>query len=463
MSSEPKKMQQLMDAISKRFLKEGQKFSSVNEILEAPITALKKVNEKTAKLLEEAAFITKISDLIDLDPSKPFESLMQGRGDVEDPIKFSILKENIINRLTDIISVELMRDIIVASRLISRAEKKAEFYVKDKKEQKIMFLGLDNAGKTAIINVLSGRINPSFLRRLKPTKKVAREKIVTKDFEIHIWDLGGQKEYRDSYLEKDNLELFFLQTDLVIYVIDMQDSARFPESFAYLNLLLDTFKYLGESPYFMFFLHKSDPDVIEDPMFQMNIESVKDGLLDLMKKHEFDYDAFPTSIYYMYSREAKFTGVIKNVLDEQQEIERSKKDPVKSMGEILDTSMNLTVNLANTMDEQFQKITGWISQIESRIARIEYLLQSKFPELAQAASMPVAAVAQQAVTPRMSAKTSALPPGVNPPPSMAAGAPAQPQSLISSQQVKPQHQNIRTTMMDELKTIFAKKRLEGSI
>jgi hypothetical protein len=61
-SNEPTKMQQLVDAISKRFLKEDQKFANVKDILEAPITALKKVDQKTAKLLEEAAFISRIVD-----------------------------------------------------------------------------------------------------------------------------------------------------------------------------------------------------------------------------------------------------------------------------------------------------------------------------------------------------------------------------------------------------------------
>ncbi|MBN2152604.1 MAG: 50S ribosome-binding GTPase [Candidatus Lokiarchaeota archaeon] len=459
-SNEPTKMQQLVDAIGKRFLKEDQKFASVKEILEAPLTALKKVDQKTAKLLEEAAFVNRIVDLVDLDPTKPFESLMQGRGDVEDPIKFSMLKDNIINRLSEIISTELLRDIIVAARLISRAEKKQDFYIKAKKEQKIMFLGLDNAGKTAIINVLSGRINPSFLRRLKPTKKVARETITTKDFSIHIWDLGGQKEYRQSYLHnQEAYETFFLQTDMVVYVIDMQDMARLPESLAYLSQLLDAFKYVGENPFFLFFLHKSDPDIMEAVEFQMNIESVKDGLLDIMKKFDFDYDAYPTSIYYMYSREAKFTGFIKGVLDEQKDIEEKKKDPVKAMGEILDTAMNLTVNLANTMEEQFSKVAGVIGQLEARVARIEQALAGKYPELA-AAPRPALAAAPAAAAPAGAAMPP-LPPGVNPPPPMAA-APAAPQAVISSARVGPQHANIRSTMMDELKAIFAKKRLEGT-
>nr|MDO8086055.1 ADP-ribosylation factor-like protein [Candidatus Sigynarchaeum springense] len=462
-SNEPTKMQQLVEAICKRFLKEDQKFANVKEILEAPLTAMKKVDQKTAKLLEEAAFINRIVDLVDLDPAKPFESLMQGRGDVEDPIKFSMLKENIINRLSEIINTDLLRDIIVAARLIARAEKKQDFYIKEKKDKKIMFIGLDNAGKTAIINVLSGRINPSFLRRLKPTKKVSRETITTKDFSIHVWDLGGQKEYRMAYLQnQEAYETFFLQTDMVVYVIDMQDMGRLPESLAYLSQLLDAFKYLGENPFFLFFLHKADPDIMEAVEFQMNIESVKDGLLDIMKKFEFDYDAYPTSIYYMYSREAKFTGFIKGVLDEQKEIEEKKKDPVKSIGEILDTAMNLTINLANTMEEQFTKVANVIGQLEARVARIEQTLVGKYSDFAAAMrALPAPATPATLAAPAAAAPQP-LPPGVNPPPPMAAAAPAGPQPLISSPQVRPQHANIRLTMMDELKAIFAKKRLEGT-
>jgi hypothetical protein len=253
-------------------------------------------------------------------------------------------------------------------------------------------------------------------------------------------------------LQKENLEMFFLQTDLIVYVIDMQDMGRLPESLAYLSQILDAFKYLGENPFIMFFLHKADPDIIEDPMFLMNIESVKDGLLDLMQKYEFDYDAFPTSIYYMFSREAKLTNVIKGVLNEQKEMEINKKDPTKALGEILDTTMNLTVNLSNVMEEQFAKMSTWIGQIESRLARIESTLQSSYPEL----STPVEASAAASRTPATA--LTPLPPGINPPPAMS----ETPQSVISSQQIQPAHENIRSTMMSELKQIFSKKRMEGS-
>jgi len=80
---------------------------------------------------------------------------------------------------------------------------------------------------------------------------VARETITTKDFSIHIWDLGGQAQYRADYLRKNQeaYEQFFLQTDMVVYVIDMQRHGAPPESLAYLNQLLDAFKYVGENPF----------------------------------------------------------------------------------------------------------------------------------------------------------------------------------------------------------------------
>jgi hypothetical protein len=452
----------LVKILSERFLKEGSEFASVNEILASPITALKRVNEKTAKLLEEAAFITTIADLVDLDPSDPFHSLMEGKGDVEDPVKFSMLKDNIITRLKDLISDELMRDIIVAARLISRAEKKQDFYTKEKKEQKILFLGLDNAGKTAIINVLSGRVNPSFLQKLKPTKRVQRETIATKEFTIHVWDLGGQAAYRESYLQKENLEMFFLQTDMIVYVIDMQDLGRLGESMAYISKILDVLAYLGEHPYIIFFLHKSDPDLIEKPEFQVGIEVVKDTLLGVLQNYDFDYDAFPTSIYYLYSRQAKFTGAIKDALKSQKQMEEDrgkepkKQDALKAISDVLDTVMNLTANLAGQMDEALGKITDQLGRLAGRIDRVEGLLKARFPELArQWVAQP--APAYPAAQPEPVEGEDIEQPVPPPIPAIPEGMP-----VLSSRKAEGETggKGIRGTMMDELKSIFVKRRGE---
>ncbi|MHA1681664.1 MAG: ADP-ribosylation factor-like protein [Promethearchaeota archaeon] len=464
MSQGKTKEQKLIEAITSRFLKSGSTFKNLSEILDAPITALKNISDKNARLLEEAGFITRISDLVELDPQEPFHSLLQGKGEIDDPIKFSMLKKNIIDRLVDRISPDLMKDMIIAARLISRAEKKQDFYIKEKKEQKILFLGLDNAGKTAIINIISGKINLSVLQKLKPTKRVARDKIVTKDLEIFIWDLGGQKEYRETYLKKENLEMFFLQTDMIVYVIDMQDPERFSQSFEYLREILHTLDYLDEDPFILFFLHKSDPDLIDDPEFQINLETIKDELLKLIEPFKFEYDAYPTSIYYLYSREAKFSSFIKGVLKDQKEADEVKKDPIKAMGEVLDTAMNLTVNLANAFQEELGKINQKFYMLEQRIYRMEQSLLDKIPGTKGAipSQAPPSIVSPPQGPPSLHAGPPSMPPGISPPSPMgrAGGIDAVPQSMLSSKTRKTENQNIRTTMMDELKAIFAKKRIQ---
>ncbi|MHA1793027.1 MAG: ADP-ribosylation factor-like protein [Promethearchaeota archaeon] len=469
MSSEPSKEKQLVDAICKRFLKPGTTFSSIQEILNAPISSLKKISEKDAKLLEEAGFLSTLGELALLDPQNPFHSLLEGKGDVDDPIRYSMLKKNIIERLSKRIPVELMRDIIIAARLITRAKKKQDFYIKEKKEQKILFLGLDNAGKTAIINVLGGKINASFLSRLRPTKRVQREKLMTKDFEIFIWDLGGQKEYRDMYLKKDNLEMFFLQTDMIVYVIDMQEPGRFDESLNYLNEILHTLKYLNEDPFILFFLHKSDPDLISDPEFQINLETIKERLMDIISPFDFEYDAYPTSIYYLYSKEAKFSKFIKGVLDEQKVAEQTKKDPIKALGEVLDTAINLTVNLANMVETEFQKINDRFNWLENRMNQLQRAVGmsktgASVQKIPQIPTTPIVSkeVPHQAILDDVNALVSQTTGLQATPQDQQTVEVSTPQPMLSSSVKKTEHQNIRSTMMSELKAIFAKKKLESS-
>nr|MDO8118876.1 hypothetical protein [Candidatus Sigynarchaeota archaeon] len=154
-------------------------------------------------------------------------------------------------------------------------------------------------------------------------------------------------------------------------------------------------------------------------------------------------------------------GFIKGVLDEQKETEKEKKDPIKALGEVLDTAMSLTVNLANTVQAEFEKVAMQLYQLETRLVALETRLAGGTPVARPAAAGTPASIPQPItgiIAPSQGAAPgpSQLPP---PPPSAKYG-PAQ--SLIASKEVKPEHQNIRTTMMDELKTIFAKRRAQLS-
>ena len=122
--------------------------------------------------------------------------------------------------------------------------------------KKILFAGLDNAGKTSIILSLSRDFNR--LDDLQPTKG---KEIRMYDFLgmlISEWDLGGQKLYRQVHLREHSRQIFGGATSL-IFVIDIQDINRTEEAYEYLVQIINQLKILAVNPKIFVFFHKFDP------------------------------------------------------------------------------------------------------------------------------------------------------------------------------------------------------------
>ena len=100
--------------------------------------------------------------------------------------------------------------------------------------RKIVFVGLDNAGKTSIILSLLREISKIVL--IKPTRNVERRTFEFLGMNISEWDLGGHERYRKLYLEK--AESIFRRMDIVIYVVAIQDNDRIFESYIYLKSII---------------------------------------------------------------------------------------------------------------------------------------------------------------------------------------------------------------------------------
>ena len=99
---------------------------------------------------------------------------------------------------------------------------------------KIVFAGLDNAGKTSIILTIDERY--SKLRNLKPTIGAETHELNILGNTVMRWDLGGQKNLREQYLREKR---HFQHTDLLLFVIDVMDYARFYESLTYLFEIIE--------------------------------------------------------------------------------------------------------------------------------------------------------------------------------------------------------------------------------
>ncbi len=147
---------------------------------------------------------------------------------------------------------------LIASRLIVQGFPDSKF------DDKFLLLGLDNAGKTAIITTLT-RIQNAITKAasietilaLEPTRGVERKTLNFLDYSINLWDMGGQKNYREMYLKAP--ERFFPNTAVVFFIIDIGDSDRYDEAFDYLKSITAMFEYLDINPLFVILLHKADP------------------------------------------------------------------------------------------------------------------------------------------------------------------------------------------------------------
>ena len=163
---------------------------------------------------------------------------------------------------------------------------------------KIIIAGLDNAGKSSILTALNKKYDfHKDIISLTPTIRVEYQATEFLNNRIVFWDMGGQEQYRKLYQEKQ--ELYFADTDLLVYVIDVQDTKRIGTSLAYLDMILHNFKKHKMDVPLIISFHKFDPEYRGNEEMVDKIEELRDIILE--KYPSFKILFQQTSIYDIIS------------------------------------------------------------------------------------------------------------------------------------------------------------------
>lgn len=88
----------------------------------------------------------------------------------------------------------------------------------------ILFLGLDNAGKTTLLHLL----RDGTLVQPAPTQRPTQEEFAAAGVNFRAFDLGGHEEARETW--KD----YFLDISGIVFMVDLYDANRYDEAQAVL-------------------------------------------------------------------------------------------------------------------------------------------------------------------------------------------------------------------------------------
>ncbi len=164
---------------------------------------------------------------------------------------------------------------------------------------KIVLVGLDNGGKTSILNCLKGIKQISAFNNPMPTKGFDVQEFEALNSKYAIWDLGGQKAYLDDHFS--DFKKFVKGTNKIIYVIDIQDTERYNIALEYLKKVINSIEEQSNIN-FSVFLHKFDPDLEYNHI--LNERSINDFIVKIKDIFlpKFTYTINKTTIYAIFEK-----------------------------------------------------------------------------------------------------------------------------------------------------------------
>ncbi len=234
---------------------------------------------------------------------------------------------------------------------------------------KIVFFGLDQAGKTSIISYIKKKepltVLKEHLPKTRPTIGVDFQKVQFQEIPIILNELGGQKAIRDAYLP--NINSYFKDSNVAVFVIDSNAPDRFPEALEYFK---DVYQKLLEHDIHIpikIAVHKADAGVMEasgviNEIIKIISQQMNISLVELMNS------VFATSIKEPSTMASFFSNIIEENL------------PIRSY---ITTGLSTLISLypldfCCIVDPDLSRLPlGWVSRLSDLDPKtiINYLLE----------------------------------------------------------------------------------------
>ncbi|CUS22851.1 LAQU0S07e01552g1_1 [Lachancea quebecensis] len=141
------------------------------------------------------------------------------------------------------------------------------------KELRCLVLGLDNSGKSTVVDWALSTYKDKPRQPVTPTVGFQIHTLPYGGHNIQIWDIGGQstlRPYWDNYFDK---------TDVLLWIIDIAAAARVGESVSELEVILRNRDRLGYSCRIIVLLNKKD--LVDNPTEA--IDAMKQRLDEILK------------------------------------------------------------------------------------------------------------------------------------------------------------------------------------
>ena len=278
-----------LDYLVGRFCQPWVAVDDFKGLLKLEINSLKMVDEYINKALERI-YITKIKNHINKNIKKLEKKLN----------KTSLDKSDIDS-------------VLIFSKLLKKF-KEGTISLQEIQPVKIAFMGMQNAGKTSLVNYLFGETVDDQYQETSPTVSVAQQVNNMEGNRVVIWDFGGQESFRNEYLDKP--EDFLNDIEVLLFVIDSQDDSLYAGALEYFDSLLAILNNLQINTSIMIDFHKFDPDVSNNFDFIVKVEWLEEKLREVINNYRFNYEFIRSSIFADISNddEPEIMKDLKNIL-----------------------------------------------------------------------------------------------------------------------------------------------------